>query len=347
MTTLARVATVQASMARMLIRAAEARNLDIDWLLRTAGVDRATIDEPDGRLRYFPYMRLWSLAAEACPEPGFGLFVAEQIIDATSLHVVGFAARNCPTMGEAILRAVRFSRLINENALITLDQEGDLAIITDGPRDPSTVWPAVYAEMALGAFAVLTKKWTQTAAMPRWVEFRHPRPDYADLYHRIFGPNVTFGAATNRIALPAEVLDAPLGGADDGLRDYLERQAEALLRALDSGDPILLELRRCIADALPSGVPRLAHAARILATSSRTLQRRLQRLGTSFDAVVDEVRKELALHTLRKPGVSIADAAFVTGYTDTQSFRRAVRRWTGKSPRALRDDPTMTSTSPV
>jgi AraC-like DNA-binding protein len=80
----------------------------------------------------------------------------------------------------------------------------------------------------------------------------------------------------------------------------------------------------------------IASIARRLGISDRTLQRRLSDEDTRFEAIIDAVRLELAQALLEDRQRSIAEIATACGFTETSSFSRAYRRWTGSSPRSSR-----------
>ena len=65
--------------------------------------------------------------------------------------------------------------------------------------------------------------------------------------------------------------------------------------------------------------------------SSSTLRRRLKEAGTTHQKLLDEVRCELACKTLRTPGMSVGEAAFLVGFSDSSAFHKAFRRWTSRS----------------
>ena len=79
-----------------------------------------------------------------------------------------------------------------------------------------------------------------------------------------------------------------------------------------------------------------AQLARRLGLGERTLQRRLQRDGTSFAALLDEIRAQLARSYLGDPRLAIFEVAYLLGYSEPSAFNRAFRRWTGQSPRRWR-----------
>jgi AraC-like DNA-binding protein len=95
-------------------------------------------------------------------------------------------------------------------------------------------------------------------------------------------------------------------------------------------------VRAALLELLPSGRTSLGDAAQRLAMSARTLQRRLGEDGTSFQAVLDETRRELALHYLQRTAISSGEISFLLGFSDPSSFFRAFHGWTGLTPERAR-----------
>ena len=87
---------------------------------------------------------------------------------------------------------------------------------------------------------------------------------------------------------------------------------------------------------LDRGTCELSRVARQLHMSARTLQRRLAREGTSYQTLLDLLRKELCLEHLVNPGISLSEIAYLAGFSDSSALARDVRRWTGQSPLAYR-----------
>jgi len=95
-------------------------------------------------------------------------------------------------------------------------------------------------------------------------------------------------------------------------------------------------IKSAVTDLLPKGAPTIARTASLLGVSVRTLQRRLNKNGTSYTMLVDEVRRDTACRLLRAPHARVADVAVALGYADPSSFSRAFLRWTTISPRDFR-----------
>jgi AraC-like DNA-binding protein len=325
--------TVLSSLARPLILATRARGVDARDLVSPAF--QAQLDEVDGRVPYDALMSLCEALAERSGDPFFGLHVAEGFVDAATFGVVGFAARSCTTLGEAIARTVRYASVMNEHTEISLDRFSDVAVITDGPRAPLT-WPRQYAEMAIASFLTLARRWTATPVTALTARFVHPAPLDTSEHARLFACPVSFGQPQNQLVLRASSLDAPFPSSDEPLREYFDRQAQAVARDLGVESDWLGKLRVELLRALPGGPPPLLQAARYVSMSGRTLQRRLAAEGLSYERLLDQLRRRAAIDAIGVAGTSIEEAGFMAGYVDLKAFRRAFRRWTGTTPQAYR-----------
>lgn len=127
----------------------------------------------------------------------------------------------------------------------------------------------------------------------------------------------------------------PLPTAQRQLADVHERIADARLRQLNSG-PTGHRVCAMIAKRLPHGEPSRAEIALALATSERTLQRRLKDEGASYQQLLDKTRRDLAAAYLDRDDLSLADVAYLLGFRDQSGFFRAYRRWFGTPPRTRR-----------
>jgi AraC-like DNA-binding protein len=128
-------------------------------------------------------------------------------------------------------------------------------------------------------------------------------------------------------------MERPLASSDPIARRYFEAYAQRLLEALEAAPPPLVAtIRVAIAVELATSGGELARVAKRVAMSTRTLQRRLEEAGTSYQDIVDGVRAGMARALLREKSRSIVDVAFELGYADLKSFYRAFRRWTDTTP---------------
>ena len=89
---------------------------------------------------------------------------------------------------------------------------------------------------------------------------------------------------------------------------------------------------------LPDGKAQRHRVAKTLGHSERTLTRKLAEEGTTYEQVLDQLRRSLALHYIKEQGVSLSQIAWLLGYERSTSFNHAFRRWTGRSPSLVRNE---------
>jgi AraC-like DNA-binding protein len=116
----------------------------------------------------------------------------------------------------------------------------------------------------------------------------------------------------------------------------LDRFARDALSRLPEADDLALRVRYAISNQLWAGECSLETIARTLCMSPRSLQRRLQDCETSFNALVDNARRDAALELILDPTITVSDIAVRIGFSEPSAFDRAFRRWTGISPGSYR-----------
>jgi AraC-like DNA-binding protein len=151
------------------------------------------------------------------------------------------------------------------------------------------------------------------------------------VWNDFYGCKVEFGAAENSFTLSRTDVDRilptanrPLAGVLDGL---LTEQLAKLTR-----DDVVSRCKVAFLEQLSSGEPSAEDVARQLHMSNRTLQRKLSEAGTSYQKLVDDTRRDLALRYIEDAGKSITDITFLLGFSGHSTFSRAFKRWTGTSP---------------
>ncbi|MEE3189923.1 MAG: AraC family transcriptional regulator [Pseudomonadota bacterium] len=113
-------------------------------------------------------------------------------------------------------------------------------------------------------------------------------------------------------------------------------QCEEMLARMGPKEGIIVKVRRILLSN-PGHFPPVDDVASQLATSTRTLSRSLQDVGTSYQRILDEVRKEMAIEYLRSSNLPIEEIAALVGYSDPSNFRKAFRRWTQNAPSYYRE----------
>jgi AraC-like DNA-binding protein len=170
---------------------------------------------------------------------------------------------------------------------------------------------------------------------PGEVRFRHPPAGERSEYERILGCPVKFQHADSELVMPQVSLDEPSVYGNPEIAQLHEEHAERHLAALED-QSTARRVKTILLSHLDRGPCELRDAARSLHMSPRTLQRRLAAEGATYNATLDAVRRELCLHHLASTHASLAEIAYIAGFSGESAFSRAVRRWTGQTPREYR-----------
>jgi AraC-like DNA-binding protein len=322
--------SIAATSTLAMVRTAEAHGIETADLLEEAGLTPAYLEDPDARIAGDVVLALWDALRDRAADPLLQL-AAPTSLPFGAYRVIDYLVAASATVGEGVLRFVRFFGLIADAVTLKIDpgEEGQILGMT---MAGGGAVPPVYVDYVFAALVGRTRMRIRPELEVRLVELRQPPPSNPAPYTELFRAPVHFGAAFDRLYFSGEEWSAPTRSADAALAQLLEDHARILAeRRHPAAAAIRSEVQNAIAAALPEGGS-AADVARALHLSVRTLQRKLVAGGTSFREVADEVRCQLAEEYLADPKVSVAEVAFLLGFSDQTSFNRAFRRWTGESP---------------
>lgn len=260
-------------------------------------------------------------------------------LDIDAYGVLGLAFKTAPTLRIALERAVRYVSLLGDVVNYELrPQSGESAAFVVGGRPAHRLGISIANEGAVAAMLSVCRQAVgpDTEVTPTRVSFRHRPIGSTAAATDYFGCVVRHGTSFDALHLDAATLDATNRLGDDALSEHLLGQLEHELREADAEHGIEARVRRTVANGLADGVPPMRVAARRLAMSERTLHRRLAEEGLGYQNLVVDVRRSLASALLTGTDHSLVDIAFMVGFSDQSAFQRAFKRWTGRTPLAVR-----------
>lgn len=326
--------SVLAAMDAALIEAAVACGLERRALLEAWGGDRALLDDPDARVPITQHLALWTHVAQS----SLGLEIGARL-GVDGMGVVGFAMQHGGSVREALDWLQRFRAVVHPEVVPSVSvrhepQGARMVFARPVPAPFAQLREPVYAQAA--SIVAVMRALAGDDVRARFVAFPLPRPANPSRFEQWFGAPVAWGGPLLEVAFDAEVLDRPLPRADSRLFGYLASRAAELLAALPRDGDVIAPVRQQIAELLAHGEPRAAVVARRLAMSQRTLNRRLAEAGTSFAALLSEVRRTRATLLLDDRSLTCSEVGFLLGYAEPATFFRAFKRWTGHTPQAFR-----------
>lgn len=318
-------------MVRIFLLRLRAKGGDVASFVRRYSI-RDDWDSAEDVPMLLPVFRQFSdEVAEAVGDPDFGLTSARGT-PRGAYGIFEYAARNDPTLGEATRSVVRYSAAFNGVVRYSFDLlRGEAIFDLHVPGEPLCMGRHGN-EFAVMVFLKTAREVVTDPLIPRRVWFAHPAPASIASHEKALGVKPEFGSGHSGLALDAALAELPLVSPDPALRQILERQAQSALSSLAPAHDFVAKVRELVAAALPKGGAATERIAAVMHMSGRTLQRRLKDHRTSFEDVVDEVRKAQAMSLLHDEKLSLGEVAFLLGYADQATFSRAFKRWTGKAP---------------
>jgi AraC-like DNA-binding protein len=322
--------TTSASWAMGIVKALELEGLDCKALFKQLGLDFAALDDPDARFTQDSMTRLWQLAVEKSGNPAIGLNMAK-VVRPASFHVVGYALMSSRTLAEGFERLVRYQRIIAESSDLSfkLLPEGYALILTvHGDHLPPT---RQSSEASLACALSLCAWLTGRVLHPRKVLVQGCQPVDLAPYKQAFHAPLEFNAPYDALIFERSDMETLLPTANEAMAALHDRFAGEYL-ARFSESQVTHKARQVLCRLLPQGEPKRETVAQLLHLSQRTLQRRLQDEGTSFQTLLDDTRRELAEQYLAQPQMTLLEAAYLLGFADPSNFFRAFRRWFDTTP---------------
>lgn len=321
---------IAATSTLAMVRTAEARGVATADLLLAAGLSLARLEDPDARIPAPTVLAIWSALRERTGDPALQL-AAPLALPYGAYRVIDYLVAASTTVGEGIERFVRFFGLIADALVLSIDQAGEEYGLRLARADGGAV-PPVYVDYVFAALVGRIRMRARPELRVARVQLRQPEPDRRAPYVQLFGERVEFGAPADRLCFERDEWHAHVDGCDAALARVLEEHARIMAARLPAaGTDFRARVQQRIAEA-PAQAGSAADVARALHVSVRTLHRKLHACGATFREVADEVRSELARGYLADRRVSIAEVAFLLGFSDQSSFNRAFRRWTGQAP---------------
>jgi len=332
-------ATIQPNILRYLVTVADERGVDLRPLLEQVGLDATVMRSAALRVSYRQGSAAIRRALELTGDEHLGMKVgAAQHLTAWGL--LGFALMADDTLRHAIETGVKYQNLSGAMVVWSagIGEEDEAFVLRADLPDPA-MDPAVAVFLIEEGFAsvvTLSRLAVGPAFAPRVVEFTCPPPRRSDLFSALFGCPVRFGAPANRLVIAPAWARARMPGRDPVTYTSTLEMLDAQMASRRDQQDLLEVLEISVAQSLPV-IPSFAEQARRHTTSERTLRRRLGDCGTTYEALVEGVRRERVEQLLLRPELTLRDIARRAGFSDERALRRAVRRWHGTSPVHLRE----------
>jgi len=325
--------TTPAPYALILIDLAREAGVDREALLAGTGLADAAPGAIGARIADEDFLALVANALRLTGDPALGLRLGERL-NLSAHAVLGQAFLTCRNLGEVIELFERYYHLLAPDLELNF-HAGPERLRIEAAATANDLPLPFGLECIAAAMRNTLDGLLGSAALPLRFEFPYHAPAHAPLYAETLGDEVHFDCPVAAWSFPAQSLDTPLPRSNPALRELYEAECARLLTDLTDTADLAVRSRRLLRK-FEGQYPQMPQIAQMLNVSARTYRRRLAEQGTSFQALLDEVRAEHATRLLRGTQLPVASIAYHLGFNDPSNFRRAYRRWTGQTPAAVR-----------
>ncbi|MBM7334008.1 MAG: AraC family transcriptional regulator [Alcanivorax sp.] len=322
--------TISAEYLALMLEFLEKRGVSEERALAGLPIEAGCWRDPKARLTAAVFDRFARRALALTEEPWMGWELGASMT-LSSHGFLGYAAMSSDTLGDAIELAVKFFR--TRSTIIQLESftEGEWAVLQVNEMLALGELAPLVVESLFSSFHFMAMQLVPDVEILGELRFSYPEPDYFSRLRGLIPVPVYFDCANSQMRFPVERLQRRLRFADPRLAQMAAAQCEQEMEQIKAPPALLGQVRRIML-AGSGGFPGVEDVASELHMSSRTLKRKLQQLGTSYQTLLDDLRKGLAVEYLTQSPRSVDEIALALGYSDASNFARAFRRWTGRSP---------------
>lgn len=304
-------------------------------ILKNTGIELSAVGLPESRISLDQQLAVYNNAIEVSKLDGLGLLQGQRLLP-THLGIMGYAIQTSGNLRQALKTLVSYSPISGALLDFSLRDEETMQVLSLSNvsiEDPLRVY---VIEEHIATVDSILKNITTNSFRPSRLTLEYPAPAWSELYHAHFGCDVVFNSTENSYQFDTAMFDLDIAFADPETARSCEQKCEDIINDMQAAGSYVNLIRRTIL-MLPCRCRKLERVAEELNISPRGLRRKLSEEETSFQAILDDVRLELATRYLENTQLPIADIGDLLGFADTAGFRRAFKRWTGRSPVQFRD----------
>ena len=312
-----------------LVELLRRRGVPAEISLEGTGIQEAMLNDPEARVTYRQRIRQLENMMRLV-EPGEWLDW-QRDVSISDYGLLGYAMMSSATLEKAVQIASKYHKMAGAMfELIFVKEEGDAVLRIDHVLAGGLVGQFMVEEVFAGItplIGLLTGKPFQ----PRVIYFNHSQPSYVERYSKFFSCPIEFDQKYSEYRFDVELLKQPLAEADANTARICEESCRQLLNQMEIEEDLVSRICHLLLST-PGEFPKLDVIAENLSMGTRTLRRRLKELGTSYQTILDDVKKELAIEYLQTTNLSVQEISDLLGYSEVTNFRRAFVKWVELSP---------------
>ena len=326
--------TTPAQYILILIDMVESQGCDREQLLAGTSLANANISSIGARINDDDFNQLVFNAQALTGDPTLGLKLGLRL-NLSAHAVLGQAFMTCSDLSQAMELFLKYYHLLASGLHLEFETIDEQCVLTLVNPPGASVIEFGY-ELLYGALINTLRGLLSAPDLCLRMEVPYPEPAHSAFYYDVLGEDIHFNCIRGRILFHRSLLDTPLPSSNAVLRNLYEAECARLLADLE-GETSVAEQTLRLLRKLEGQYPQMPQIANMLNLSPRTYRRRLDAEQQSFQKLLDQVRSEHATRYLQNTRLPLSSIAYMVGFTDASNFRRAYKKWTGRSPRDVRN----------
>ncbi|MFA0810659.1 AraC family transcriptional regulator [Microbulbifer epialgicus] len=305
-------------------------------VLQKASISACGIEDTNRRIPLENMKKLWDLAESLSRNDCIGLQVAKHV-NHTNLHALSYAHLASSSIRESLERSSRFSEVVSTAMRISIRDEQHEVIVSLLKVEGLHYEPSIHAVDAFIALLIKSCRKISPDIHKHLIAINLTRtkPVNPEHHRMMYRCPVGFSANTCEIRLKRDFVDRRICSGNNELAHINEQALTNYLARLRKNDIISIT-NKILIDLMPTGDLSQEIVAKTIGISCRSLHRKLKEKGSSYQAILDKTRKHQAIHYLKQQELPVTSITYKLGFSDTSSFSRSFKKWTGKSPREFR-----------
>lgn len=328
-----KIGDITANYITDLLNTGVSLGLNADQLLTDIGLSQKELRDNNNRIDLVYLMRLGHTIIQRTQRPDLGLLAATTT-SITRYGYAGLAALTAATLGDALDTLVKFESLYGRcyrgnSRLIRQPSGATFNFYSIAPYNDYTYF---VVDTVLCSWARVMHWLTGRADLVQSAHVEFSTPAYYAAYPEAFGCPVFFHQENNHLLLLPGATEVPVLHANPGLHEELVRECESQMSRISQANTYRNRVQRVLGTMLHGKTPSIEEVAQELGIPSWTLRRKLNEEEASFQEIVDEMRRDVALSYMRNTELSFGEISYLLGFSTPGAFQRAFKRWAGTTP---------------
>lgn len=326
--------TIAILQVSQILQGVRGRGVDVQALLRRAGIVPALLDSPLSRVTQAQYAALIKLLSRSTRDELWGL--CSQPVPLGHFAQMCRLLVQCRTLGEALRTGLAYyHRVLPDFVPRLVVQEGQATVRLVGRGERAV--ERGYADRTFCFFTYGLASWLVARRIPVLeVMYRPLDQGYSSDAGRLFQAPVVYDHPWVGFRFEARWLDLPVVQTPQSLQEFLRQAPASLLIRYRDQTSLSERIRRLLRRHLAGEMPSLEFVSDYLAMTPQTLRRRLRDEGLGYQAIKDDLRRDAAIEYLGQPELTLLDIANRLGFSEASTFHRAFKGWTGLAPGVYR-----------